>query len=406
LTYLNKRLTQKFESTFFKLKLFNLKQLIIILVLVFNLANSKAQNNFVISGTTDFISNGRAILSKTVYKEEYCPIDIKKDTVDIRNHLFEFEGLTKHPLQFRITLMDNNNEIITEPFFIDRGFQKIIIDSNAKVNSKFDFGYGVSMIGSETNSEYLEKYLPLFDSINKRIEIYFAASESCDSLNNQASILECEMLMNKELNTIRNIRDIILLNYVIQNPSSAINPWLLYESLRKYGYKDIYQKTFDLISESTISDIKNYLNLFIFEQKSKSVGRVFPLLDFINSQSPFQNSTKNKFTLVEFWYSGCIPCIAQFQILRKVYEEYNKKGFNIIAISTDSKKTMPSYVKILKSKNYPWTQLLDLDGKRAVSINIQRYPTSFLLDENGKIVLVDVNPSILSDFLSKSLYTK
>jgi thiol-disulfide isomerase/thioredoxin len=383
-----------------------MKWLLLIFNLFFYLAYSNAQNLFIISGTTDFIDNGKAILWKNKKYEEFNIGKIENDTVVILNHSFKFKGLTSSPFLIRVEVMDNENSFVSEPFFIDPGYQKIVIDSNAKVNIKFDFGYGVSMFGSETNSEYMEKYLPLFDSINKRIEIYFAASESCDSLNNQASIQECEMLMNKELNTIRNIRDSILLNYVIQNPNSSIIPWLLYESLRKYGYKEVYQDIYNLISKSANNEIKNCLGVYIEEQKSKSVGRVFPLLDFINSQSPFQNSTKNKFTLVEFWYSGCIPCIAQFQILRKVYEDYNKKGFNIIAISTDSKKTMPNYLKLLKSKNYPWTQILDLDGEKAASINIQRYPTSFLLDENGKIVFVDISPSELSDFLNKNLYTK
>jgi len=107
--------------------------------------------------------------------------------------------------------------------------------------------------------------------------------------------------------------------------------------------------------------------------------------------------------LVEFWFSGCSPCIAQFELLKSIYMKYKGKKFAIVAISTDGKEKISEYKKIVKSNNYSWKQILDTGGVRAASINIQKYPTSFLLDENGKIINIDITPDVLDRFLKQNL---
>ncbi len=379
-----------------------MKQLLLITLSIFNISCLFSQNHFTISGITNLVSNGKAILRQSGPSGFYST-KIKNDTVNIFNHHFIFEDTLKYPQQFRITLISSDKDYITEGIFIDTGFQKISIDSSSQINNILDFGHAVSMEGSKTNNEYTKKYLPLFDSINKRIVVFLSEIERCDTINDFESKKACVIKTEIERINIRKIRDSILLNYATQYPNSAIIPWLLYEALRKYGYKEFYQTIIDKITNYNPTNINKYLTSFINEQKIKIVGNLFPLNDFINNN--FKNKyTKNiKYTLVEFWYSGCGPCIAQFNSLKSVYNKFNKQGFEIVAISIDGKKTLNKYKKILKLNNYPWKQILDIGGKRATSINIQKYPSSFLLNKKGEIISIDIKPEALHDYLKQNL---
>ena len=43
--------------------------------------------------------------------------------------------------------------------------------------------------------------------------------------------------------------------------------------------------------------------------------------------------------MLEFWASGVVPAGGEIPHLRHVYQEYKDKGFEIISISIDEKKT-------------------------------------------------------------------
>jgi hypothetical protein len=58
---------------------------------------------------------------------------------------------------------------------------------------------------------------------------------------------------------------------------------------------------------------------------------------------------------------------------------------------------------ILKKKKYPWTQILDTNGTNAGGLNINKYPSNFLLDTEGKIIDIDIDPNNLINFLKKNI---
>jgi len=174
-------------------------------------------------------------------------------------------------------------------------------------------------------------------------------------------------------------------------------------NLRRYGYKECYQKTFEEIALKCPVNISKSLKEVLKLQKSVTVGNIFPLIDFINTNLKTNYIQVNKYTLVEFWFSGCGPCIGQFDSLIKVYDKYKNKKFEILAISIDGQESIPQYNKILDLKKYPWKQLLDSGGKNANTIEIHKFPTSFLLDRNGKILEIDIKPASLEIFLNKNL---
>lgn len=361
-----------------------------------------AQSPFTITGSTNLVRNGKVVLIKNAPAEFYSS-HIKNDTANIVNFQFQFEGVISYPQQFRIVFFETEGKYITQPFFIDTGNQKIFIDSSEKSNDILDFGLSIIAEGSKTNFEYNNVYLSVFASMNEKINNFFSEVNRCDSINDIELKQNCVSNTEKNRIELRKERDSLLFNYASSNRKSSLLPWVLYQAIKKHGFNEYHQKTYQLISEYTPSNIKKSIVDLINQQKNTSIGSLFPLSRFMKPNESSTYLANNKYTLVEFWYSGCIPCIAQFNVLKEVYSMYKKKGFEILAISIDGKKSLPKYRRILNQYKYSWQQFLDLDGNKTKQLNIYKFPTNYLLDRHGKIIFKDIDPTMLSEFLRKEL---
>ena len=90
-----------------------------------------------------------------------------------------------------------------------------------------------------------------------------------------------------------------------------------------------------------------------------------------------------KYVLIDFWASWCNPCRKEIPNLKKLYEKYADKGFQIISISIDKKKA--DWEKALKEEQLPWPNYLD-NGDVAVIYKVKMIPTIYLIDSNGIMV--------------------
>ncbi|MFI5175004.1 MAG: TlpA disulfide reductase family protein [Terriglobia bacterium] len=92
---------------------------------------------------------------------------------------------------------------------------------------------------------------------------------------------------------------------------------------------------------------------------------------------------KGKVVLVNFWAVWCGPCREEIPELVQLYNTYRDKGFVIVGVSDASDLSeIKSFVNEHKM-NYP--VVID-DGDISDEYNVSGFPTSFLIDRNGKIV--------------------
>lgn len=116
------------------------------------------------------------------------------------------------------------------------------------------------------------------------------------------------------------------------------------------------------------------------------------------------SSLKGKVVLVDFWASWCGPCRMSNPRVVKLYEKYKGKGFEVFAVSIDSKKK--DWLKAVKQDKITYTQVNDKDGWEAASAakyKVEEIPTTFLLDKNGVIVAVDLEGKALEEKLKELL---
>ena len=101
---------------------------------------------------------------------------------------------------------------------------------------------------------------------------------------------------------------------------------------------------------------------------------------------------KNKVTVVNFWFSGCKPCVEELSKLNELNDTIKKMGGEVVGINTDTLDDNQDGIKeakeILKAQGASYKNLtFDSDstvGKYAG--NIMAFSTTVLVDKDGNIV--------------------
>jgi peroxiredoxin len=115
-------------------------------------------------------------------------------------------------------------------------------------------------------------------------------------------------------------------------------------------------------------------------------------------------SLKAEYILLEFWGSSCYPCRLANPGLKKIYEAYHPKGFDIVGISLDVKKK--AWKNAVEKDQLPWTQVSDLKGSKnalASAYRVNGIPFNILVNKNHEIIAVNLQPQQLADKLKELL---
>jgi len=111
-----------------------------------------------------------------------------------------------------------------------------------------------------------------------------------------------------------------------------------------------------------------------------------------------------KYTLIDFWAAWCRPCLLQIPDLKKTYDNFHSKGFEIFSFSLDQRESM--WKKAIKKYNMPWKHASDIKGWQsewAKAYNVTFIPFNFLINEKGEIVAKNLHHKTLSKKLAQLL---
>jgi thiol-disulfide isomerase/thioredoxin len=111
-------------------------------------------------------------------------------------------------------------------------------------------------------------------------------------------------------------------------------------------------------------------------------------------------SLKGRVVLVDFWATWCEPCVTELPNLKAVYEKYHEQGFDVLAISLDTRKS--DLVGFVEQNKLPWPQIFfDENGKRewdnplGQKYGIDGIPATLLVDRDGNLRKIGVRGSML-----------
>ena len=95
---------------------------------------------------------------------------------------------------------------------------------------------------------------------------------------------------------------------------------------------------------------------------------------------------KGKVTLVNFWATSCVTCVAEMPKVISTYEKYRAQGFDTLAVAM--RYDPPAYVvNFAETRKLPFSVAIDNTGAVAHAWgDVQLTPTTYVVDKRGEIV--------------------
>lgn len=315
----------------------------------------------------------------------------------IRQGRFLLEGKMAYPTSYRIQMRPG---YISNYFLLEPGTQTIIchIDSLREM----------PQLMTKTMTEYYQFIADYVSPINNQrdqaVDQYMGQKSATTNLRTLDSL---QTAFSQKRARLIHQQQLGYLTYITQHPTSYVGLWQVVRDLGE-GYRPILDSLYRALSSSLKNTLTGKrLSQRLSSSKVTAVGQSFPslnLLDIGNKSVSLSLDHKSKYTLVDFWFSHCGPCLQQFPKLKELFSTYQAKGFTIVGISTDKSNEIEIWKKTIQAHELIWPQYVDLSGKLSASLlSINYFPSNFLLDEKGVILRRDISPQELSTFLSGRL---
>lgn len=123
-------------------------------------------------------------------------------------------------------------------------------------------------------------------------------------------------------------------------------------------------------------------------RRLRSPGKAFELTGTTLDGKPLDwKAYQGKVVLVDYWETRCVPCIEEFNNIRKNYARFHDRGFELVSISMDIDRD--EVRQFIQKHKIPGTTLFDSRGygqPMALKYGVTTVPTVFLVGRDGKVV--------------------
>jgi len=367
-----------------------MKKVIYLLILGFLLSSCTSKPHYTLKGKIDGSDSIKFYLQK---REAGKTVSI--DSAVSRKGSFTFKGgVVEYP---QMVLLVAGNTRKRTSFYLE--------NTDIAVKGSLDSLFKADFTGSKTQDEYkafINSNKPLSDIYSKVIVKYQTAGQSGDKTN--------VVLFKNKLDSLETEMTNLQKNFVKNNPHSYITPSII-TSLSYEMEADEIESMIDGLDTAltALPQIKT-LKERVAVMKAVSIGKKAP--DFTLSDvngNPVALSSKigPKLLLIDFWASWCEPCRQENPNVVKVYNEFHKKGFDVVGVSLDHVKD--AWIKAIADDKLTWTHLSDLQWWNSAAAKlyaVNSIPANFLLDETGTIIGKNLRGEALHNKVSEVLGAK
>jgi len=122
----------------------------------------------------------------------------------------------------------------------------------------------------------------------------------------------------------------------------------------------------------------------------------FPVTD-LNGNPISLQQYRGKVVLLDFWAAWHSFCIGDILNVKKIYDTYKNRGFDVIGVSLDTDETQLR--NFLKKNAIPWRQIYSGQERQsplARQYDVRSIPTRWLIGREGKLIAHEANHKLMS----------
>jgi len=304
-----------------------------------------------------------------IFDTTYCTNGEFKYTLNYNVDMWHLVILSSDEFQTKFGKDKSSNQELKnrEIVFFIQPQQKISISALIA-----EYGLEYSVTGNDINTQ-----------MSKTERMLFPLSEEFNRLTllKEKTLPESKEFESyeKEIKRINNQMDSIQLSVIAKHPdwvySAELLPKYSYDTIAKY-----YNKFTPSVKNSFFGKhVAKTLNA----STKGSYAPSFSLPD-IKGKNRKLSDFKGKYIVLDFWGTWCGSCIKGFPKLKEYYSKYKDK---IEFIGIDCRDEIEPWRKAIAKYELEWTNLYSKDEVITANYGITGYPTKFLIDKEGKIVL-------------------
>ncbi|OQP47492.1 hypothetical protein A4H97_08355 [Niastella yeongjuensis] len=269
----------------------------------------------------------------------------------------------------------NNRDFARKQLFLDPG-----ITSIQCTFAKFEKAPVERLPGASQNlyDDFQARYTPLFKMARVLIDTsYKVGTEQEKQL--------CRNLYNRLLRIENQVAE----KFILENTSNLVGAYVLYDHYKtdNYALLDSIYNLFDsrLSASYYLKSIKDK----ILALKRVTPGAPIPafMATDMNGKTIKPENYKGRYVVLDFWFTGCPPCLKGFPKMKAYADKYKDK-MELISVSCKDEDSV--WRRYITNNNLTWTHILDtrVSNNLAVLFNIETYPTKFIIDPQGKLVKI------------------
>lgn len=359
------------------------------LLLVSPLTNAQS---FSLSGK---VANAKMAIGQMIYLKFKQNGKEVKDSTKIVNGSYSFKGTILYPVKATLQLKVadsvetyyNTRHFLKEysySFYLEKG--SITAESRATLNKSL-----VKGSAAESDANELETMLKPYHAEGNKL--YTDEGKPAYERKDSTAIAAYTKKMYANEHRIDSVRKAFMLSH--------LQSGLALDMIKEYTRSILDPTEIGPLFQQLQSSLKNSdegksYAARIHEAKKTATGTIAPDFSLKNPEGKeiSLSSLRGKLVLLDFWGSWCYPCRASHPHLKKLYEEYKSKGFEILGVSSESGKPEDhqKWTTAIREDGMNWINVLSNTSRSERSkgilneYSVMVFPTKVLIDKNGVIL--------------------